>query len=389
MFMASAAALAGCASTGAAGPFDLVVKGGRVVDPASGLDGVRDIGVRGGRIAAVARRLEPGGAQVVDAAGKVVTPGFVDIHTHLSSNPQGPALALADGVTSWIDAGTRGADNVGQAVAAARASVTPGRILINIGRQGVRQAGDTMDLWLADVGAARAALEANREFVVGVKARLSSEIAGPNDYEAVKRAQEATTPLGLPVMIHIGHSVTPLGRLVDLMKPGDVVTHLFTAPPHGLLGDDGRIIPEVLAARRRGVRFDVGNGRGTHVRWDVAERILDQGFMPDTISSDWTTQGQQAGLTNLPLIMSSMMMLGFTLDQAVACVTSHAAAAFPAFREKGTLKADAVADIVVMEMREGEFEFRDSAQTVRKGRVMLKAVASVLGGRLAERPAAP
>jgi len=386
---ASLATLGACATAGAQGPFDLVIKGGRVIDPASRLDGARDVAVTGGRIVAVRAGIEPGAAQVHDARSKLIVPGLIDIHTHVTSAPNGSAIALADGVTRWVDCGTRGADNVSRAIDAAKVAKQPGRILINIGRSGVIGGGDTIDLNLADVGAARAAIKANPDWVVGIKCRLSSELAGPNDLEDVRRAQEVTRPLGLPVMIHIGHSVTPLGKLVDLLKPGDVVTHLFTAPPHGLLDDNGRIIPEVRAARTRGVFFDVGNGRGAHVKWDVADRILQQGFLPDTISSDWTLQGYQAGTVNLPNIMSSMLMLGFTLEQVVACTTTHAARIFADFRSAGTLQPGAPADIAILDLREGAFDFADVDQAKRTGKQKLFNTATVLGGRLSTPEAKP
>ena len=131
-------------------------------------------------------------------------------------------------------------------------------MLINIGRAGILPDGDTMDLSRADVGAARAAIERHRDIIVGVKARLSREVAGANDYEVLRRAQEIVGPFNLPVMIHMGQTVSPLPRLFGLLKPGDIVTHMFAPPPNSIVDDSGHILPEVLAARRRGVWFDVG-----------------------------------------------------------------------------------------------------------------------------------
>src|SRR5262249_46003155 len=133
-----------------------------------------------------------------------------------------------------------------------------GRLLINIGRAGILPDGDTMDLARADVAAARAAVEKHREFIVGVKARLSRDVAGPNDREVLRRAQEVATSFGLPLMIHMGQTVSPFGQLVDLLKRGDIVTHMFAPPPNSIVDDAGHILPEVLAARRRGVWFDIG-----------------------------------------------------------------------------------------------------------------------------------
>ena len=126
-----------------------------------------------------------------------------------------------------------------------------------------------MDLKRADVGAARAAIGKNHDYIVGVKARLSRDVAGPNDYEVLRRAQEVASGFGLPVMIHMGQTISPIGKLMDLLKRGDIVTHMFAPPPNSIIDESGHIVPEVLAARRRSVWFDVGNGQTGHMRWDT------------------------------------------------------------------------------------------------------------------------
>src|SRR6185295_9655460 len=140
-------------------------------------------------------------------------------------------------------------------VATVKSASQPARLLLNIGRAGILGApdGDTMDLTRADVGAARDAITKNRDIIAGVKARLSRDVAGQNDYEVLKRAQEVTTPFNLPVMIHMGQTISPLPKIMDLLKPGDIVTHMFAPPPNSIIDDNGNILPEVLAARRRGV----------------------------------------------------------------------------------------------------------------------------------------
>ena len=150
----------------------------------------------------------------------------------------------------------KGADRIEDTIAVARSAPQPCRVLINIGRAGILPDGDTMDLTRADVGAARDAIAKNRDIIVGVKARLSRDVAGANDYEVLRRAQEVATPFNLPVMIHMGQTMSPLPKLMDLLKPGDIVTHMFAPPPNSIIDDNGHILPEVLAARRRGVWFD-------------------------------------------------------------------------------------------------------------------------------------
>ena len=361
--------------------YDLIVKGGRVIDPSRKLDAIRDVGIVDGKIAAIEANIPAEGVQTIDARGKLVAPGLIDIHTHAARVKDGPALCLADGVTGLIDAGSQGADRIDEAIAIAKAAPQPCRVLINIGRAGILPEGDTMDIRRADVGAAREAIERNRDTIAGVKARLSRDVAGPNDFEVLRRAQEVASSFNLPVMIHMGQTVSPLPRLLALLKPGDVVTHMFAPPPNGIIDDAGHILPEVVAARRRGIWFDLGNGRIGHLRWDIAERVLRAGFLPDTLSTDWTPEGRTSQVIDFPNVMSKFLMLGMPLDQVVACATVNASRVFPVFRDRGTLKPGAPADIAVLELREGTFEFEDNFGNRRTGRQRLFPRATVLAGK--------
>lgn len=340
--------------------YDLIIRGGRVIDPSLDLDAIRDVAISGGRIAAVKANMAGDADDVIDARGKVVVPGLLDIHTHVGRSADGPALVLKDGVTGWIDAGSQGADHVDDVVKVARSSPQQGRVLINIGRAGILTEGDTMDLTRADVAAARDAIARNRDFIVGVKARLSDTVAGRNDYEVLRRAQEAATAFNLPVMIHMGQTMSPLPKLLALLKRGDVVTHMFAPPPNAIIDETGRILPEVLAARRRGVWFDVGNGVTGHVRWDVVENVMKQKFWPDTISTDWNTNSPTTGVIDLPNCASKLLNYGMSLTQIVACVTTNASRVFPVFKNRGTLKVGGIADVAVLELRDGAFEFLDN-----------------------------
>ena len=263
----AAAAVLGLPAALAARPtkYDLIVKGGRVIDPSRKLNAIRDVAIADGRIAAVKPNITADAADVLDARGKLVVPGLIDIHTHATRTADGPGLCLADGVTGLIDAGSQGADHIGDAIMVARSAPQACRVLINIGRAGILPEGDTMDLSRADVGAARAAIERNRDMIAGIKARLSREVAGNNDVEVLKRAQEVAAPFRLPVMIHMGQTVSPLPALLAILKSGDIVTHMFAPPPNGIIDDNGKILPEVREARQRGVIFDLGNGRVGHL----------------------------------------------------------------------------------------------------------------------------
>jgi dihydroorotase len=384
--VSAAAATATIALTPAAraAAYDLVIRGGRVIDPSAGLDAVRDVAIVGGRIAAVEAGITGDAAEAIDARGKIVTPGLIDVHTHAGRGKDFPAVMLQDGVTGFVDAGSAGYDNIDEIAAVVRAAPQMGRLLINIAkRTGFPGApsGELLDINRANVGMVQGAIARNRDVVAGVKARLSEEVAGTNDLEGLRRAQEAASAFNLPVMIHIGQSVSPLRAILALLKRGDIVTHMYAPPPGSILDQEGRLSPDVLAARRRGVRFDFGNGITRHFNWDMVERATKQGFWPDTLSTDWTTAARTSGVIDLPNIMSKLLMFGMPLPQAVACVTANAAQMFPSFSERGTLNAGAPADVTIMELREGNFEFLDNYEGKRIGKQRLFPVATVLNGK--------
>jgi len=379
------AALSACGQKAFAAKFDLIIRGGRIIDPFPQLDGIRDVAVLNGRIATVEKTISSAAAETLDARGKLVVPGLLDIHTHAARTVEGPSLILRDGVTGWVDAGSQGADHIVETIAAARSAPQLGRVLINIGRAGVLPDGDTMDLKRADVALARAAIGKNRDFIVGVKARLSRDVAGANDYEVLRRAQEVASEFSLPVMIHIGQSMSPLPRLLELLKRGDIVTHMFAPPPNSIFDDNGDILPEVLAARRRGIWFDVGNGQHGHMRWDTVATIMKTGFWPDTISTDWNANSHETGVIDLPNCVSKYFGYGMALDDAIARATANPARTFPFLNDRGTLKAGAPADVAILELREGNFEFLDNYNNKITGRQRLFPSATILAGKIVPR----
>jgi dihydroorotase len=375
-----AAVLAAARSTSGA-QYDLLVKGGRVIDPARRFDAMADVAIAKGRIAAVQPSIPTSAAgEVVDAAGAIVTPGLIDIHTHVRSADM-PGICLSQGVTSIVDAGSRGADQIDEVVANAKRAPNRVRVLINLGRKGIIDEGDLMDLANADVALARTAIERHRDVVIGIKARLSRNVAGDHDLEALRRAQEVARPLGLPVMIHIGQSFSSVPQLLTLLKPGDIVTHMYAFPPNPIFDGKGGVLPEVIAARKRGIRFDIGNGRAGHFTWDTMADGIKAGFLPDTTSSDWTDAGRTEHVVDFPNVMSKLLMLGVPLMQVIAMGTSNAAATFPAFKGLGTLRPGAPADVSILELRQGSFEFVDNANTRRSGTQRLFPRAVVIGGR--------
>jgi dihydroorotase len=366
--------------TGArAATYDLVIKGGHVIDASLRINEVRDVAISKGRIAAVEANIPGDATETIDARGKYVVPGLIDIHTHAGRG--GAPLALADGVTAWIDAGSFGADGIEQAIATAASAPNMGRFLINISRLGTTPSGELHDLANADVGLARGAIGRHRDFIVGVKARLSDNVAGTNDLEALRRAQAAAGHL--PVMIHIGQSYSPMRAILPLLKRGDIVTHMYAPAPNSIFDESGRVLPEVLAARRRGIWFDFGNGVADHFNWETVERGVKQGFQPDTFSTDWNSMSRTTGVVDFPNVMSKFLMFGMPLDQVIARATLSAARVFPAFYDRGTLNVGAPGDVAVLELKQGTFEYVDNFKGVRTGNQRLFPVATVFAGKKA------
>jgi dihydroorotase len=294
-------------------------------------------------------------------------------------------MLVQDGVTGWVDAGSAGADGIDEIAAVARGAPQIGRALVNISRTGVTPDGELRDLNRANVALAQGAIARNRDVVIGVKARLSENVAGTNDLEALRRAQEAAAPFNLPVMIHVGQSVSPMRAILPLLKRGDIVTHLYAPPPNAIVDDQGRLFPDVAAARRRGIIFDFGNGTLDHFDWATVERATKQGFWPDTFSTDWNVRSRTTGVVDFANVMSKFIMFGMSMTQIIACATVNAARVFPSFDDRGTLNVGAPADVAILELRDGTFEFVDNYKGIRKGSQRLFPAGTVLAGKLERR----
>jgi dihydroorotase len=377
---AGAATLSGIPGARAA-TYDLVIKGGHVIDPSLRINEVRDVAISGTKIAAVESNITADATETLDARGKYVVPGLIDIHSHAGRG--GAPLALSDGVTGWVDAGSFGIDGIEQAIAAAASAPNRARFLINISRLGTHPTGELNDINNADVGLTRGMIAKHRDYIVGVKARLSKSVAGNNDLEGLRRAQAAAGHL--PVMIHIGQSVSPMRAILPLLKRGDIVTHMYAPDPSSIFDDKGNVLPEVLAAKRRGIVFDFGNGVSDHFNWETVELGMKAGFQPDTISTDWNAMSRTTGVVDFPNVMSKFLMFGMPLDQIVARATLAPARVFPAFADRGTLNVGAPADVAVLELKDGNFQFVDNYKGTKTGKQCLFPVASVMGGKKAPR----
>ena len=383
----------GSKTTQSSAPFDLLIQGGKVLDPSQNLEAVRDVAITGGRIARVEANIPAAQArQVINARGKIVTPGLIDIHTHVFPYV-GPYGIEADpycvrrGVTTVIDAGTSGAFtfpafrryNIERAATRIRALVHV--VPIGMVAGSMPNMGELEDLRYCVPKLAVETARENRGLIVGFKIRFSKQYTGANDYEGMKRAREAADETGLPLMIHIGGSYSPLPKLLALMKKGDVVTHSFNSHPHGILDASGKLLPEVIEARQRGVLFDVGHGAGSF-SFDVYEKCQAQGFQPDTISSDLYSANLHGPVYDLVTTLSKFLLLGMSLREVIERATVSSARVFDFGAEIGTLPPGAEADVAVLDLREGKFTFTDSDGKTRDGNRKLEPVVTVRAGKV-------
>jgi dihydroorotase len=378
--------------------FDLVIKGGEVLDPSQSLSGKRDIGIRYGVVEAVEPEIPAARAvRVLDASGKLVTPGLVDLHAHVY--PYGSAIGIpADELvghqctTTCVSAGDAGANNF---AAFRRFIVAQTRTrlyaFIHIANTGLASfpVAELTNIDIANVDAAAKAIAENADIAIGTKVRMSENVIAKNGIEPLKRAIAACERAGTGgrVMVHIGgvENRALMSEILDLMRPGDILTHAYTGAPN-VAGDftnivqDGRLLPAALAAKQRGVVFDVGHGGGSF-DYTVAEAAIAQGCPPNTISSDiHVFSGNTPGMPYVTWVMSKFLGLGFPLDQVVAMATVNPAKVINRLPKLGTLQVGAPGDVAIMELVEGPVSFVDTRNNTRNGAVHLQPVQTVTAG---------
>ena len=399
--LAIAAATLGGSARAAMGPddkFDLLIKGGDVLDPSQSLRGKRDIGIRYGLIEVIEADIPAERAlRVLDASGKLVTPGLIDLHCHVF--PYGSAIGIpADELvahqctTTCVSAGDAGANNFAAfrryVVAQTRTRLYAFVHIANIGLAGF-PVPELYNINYARVEEAARAVAENTDLVLGIKVRMSENVIAKHGTEPLKRAIAACEKAGTgtKVMCHIGGVETSelMSQILDLLRPGDILTHAYTGAPNSggvftNIVQDGRLLPAALVAKQRGVVFDVGHGGGSF-DYTVAEPAIAQGCPPDTISSDiHVFSGNTPSMPYLTWVMSKFMGLGFTLEQVVAMATVNPAKVINRMPKLGTLQVGAPGDVAIMELVEGEVSFVDTRNNRRTGRVYLKPVQTVTAG---------
>ncbi|GIE89178.1 amidohydrolase family protein [Actinoplanes regularis] len=336
---------------------------------------VGDVGIRDGRIAAIGPNLPRLARQVIDAAGRLVTPGLIDLHTHVGTGYWGidpDPVAWHSGVTTWVDAGSAGAytlDGLRRVAATATVRVPA---LLNISAVGLAgRTGESRDLANCDVALAIDTVQANRELIRGIKVRIDRETVGDNGIEPLRRGLAAAEACGVPVMVHIGTAPPRLDEVFGLLRPGDIVTHCASgiAAPLG---------PAVHAAAGRGVLLDLGHGSGGFA-FDVLEAQLDAGLRPHTISTDLHSRSLHGPVFDLPTTMAKLLAVGVALSEVIAAVTARPARALGL--PGGTLTVGAPADLAVFEVRAEEFPVADAHRTIRVSPVRLVNEATYVAGR--------
>ncbi len=372
------------------GKLDVLVRGGDILDPSQGLTGRYDIGIRWGKIVKVAPGIPESAARhTVDATGKIITPGLIDLHTHVY--PLGSALGLpADelapytATTTYVSAGDAGANNFGAlrhyVMAAAHSRIFAFIHISRIGLAGF-PVGEELNIDYVDTDAAAKCLAENSDVALGIKVRISRNVVGDNGLEPLRRAIRATEVAGngAPVMCHIGDAPGDLSDLLDLLRPGDVLTHTYSGAGNNVV-QNGTVLPAALEAKRRGVIIDVGHGGGSF-DYTVAEPAIQQGLLPDTISSDiHALSGNTPGMPYLPWVMSKFLNLGFSVEHVISLTTANPAKVIKRIDKLGTLQVGAPADVSILELVKEQVEFVDTKENYRSGTRWLKPVQVIRAG---------
>lgn len=374
--------------------FDIVLRGGRVLDERNGVDGVFDLGIKAGKIAAVGKDLATAGAKVEDVTGSIVAPGLIDIHTHvyhkatsLSVDPG--FIARRSACTTLVDAGSAGAGNYD----GFRDYVmihSPYRIFafLNISFPGIFgfdkgvSIGEATLRSMLPVDKCVAKVEANRDRIIGVKVRIGGPVTGELGLGALEMALEAANALNLPLMTHIGTAPPSYADVVDMLRPGDILTHCYRPDPNSAIGPDGKVIDAVLKARQRGVLFDIAHGMGAF-GYDSAEAALGDGFKPDVISSDVHVIAVEGPGYDLLHTMSKLLNCGLSLPEVIGMSANRPALAIQK-PELGHLGVGAVADITVLKQYDSNYVFEDVVGKRRQGSSLLQPVSVYLGGKSME-----
>jgi len=368
---------------------DLVLKGGRVIDPSQGLDKVTDIAFAGGKVAAIGDNLS--GADTRDIKGRILSPGLIDLHTHVywggtSLGVEAELLARTGGVTTSIDAGSAGPGNF-HGFRKHVIEPCPVRILpfLNISFAGIFafsktvMLGENVDMRLIDAREAVRVAREHKDLILGIKVRVGKSASGSSGIMPLDIAMDVAEKTGLPLMAHLDAPPPSRHEVMSRLRKDDILTHCFRPFPNAPIAPDGRVRDEILKARQRGVIFDIGHGGGSF-GFGTTRGMLKAGFLPDVISSDVHVISIEGPAFDLLTTMSKFLCLGVDLPTVIKLATSNAAAAIKR-PDLGTLKVGSVGEATVIELKDGKFDYADSIGEKMIGDKRMVSAGVVLAGK--------
>ena len=375
--------------------YDLLIRGGTVIDPSQSIHALNDVAVEAGKIARVAPGIPVAeAAHVIDVPGKLVTPGLIDLHTHVYDGVNGNGVradlgGVNAGVTTMIDAGSAGCDTFG----GFPKHIIPNNeteiiCFLHICRTGLATTPDIFSPSSIDLDNTIRVVSENRGVITGIKARMVSPALEIMGMEMPRLAKRAAKEAGVKLMVHIGdtekrYDPNVIRELLPILEEGDIVTHLFTANPGGVLDEKGELVPEAKEAKDRGVWLDTAHGR-SNFSFDVGQRVLDQDLIPHCISTDLTLPGRVRTVHSMTEMMTRFLAMEFTMDQVVAMSTINPANAIGEGGRLGTLEVGRQADISVLDIEEGDWVVHDVVGGSKRTEKAVVPVLTVKNGQVFE-----
>jgi dihydroorotase len=372
--------------------YDLILKGGHVIDPSQKIDTIADVAFTAGKVAAVGKDLK-GEAKTVtrDVKGKIVSPGLIDLHTHVywggtSLGIDAEEFCRTSGVTTAVDTGSAGPGNfMGFRKHVIEKSQVRILAYLHVSFAGIYafsptiMVGESREMQMLAPADCVAVAEKNRDVLVGIKIRVGLHASGTNGWHALKMALEVADQVGMPLMCHIDHPPPSYEDVVNLLRPGDILTHAFRPFPNTPCNSQGKVKREVLAARERGVIFDIGHGKGSFA-FKTARAMLANGFKPDVISSDVHTLCIEGPAFDQVTTMSKFLCLGMSLYDVIAASTVNAAMAMKR-PELGTFKPGSAGDATILDIKSGQFNYDDVVGERLVGDKKITSEGVVIAGR--------
>jgi dihydroorotase len=368
--------------------FDLVIKGGHVIDSLAGHNCVLDVAIKRDRIAAVDTHIPAEAAfRVIDAAGQLVTPGLIDLHTHIYRGVtywgvHADSIAARTGVTTWLDVGSAGAYTLpGFREFIAKPAHVRILALLNISTIGlVARNYELANLEYCDVPTFCRVANRNRDLVYGVKVRMGTPTVGAHGITPLVRARQAADACNLPLMVHIAVAPPTVDEILAYLRPGDILTHCFTGQTMRLIDDQGAIRETARKAWDAGVIMDIGHGAGSF-SFTSAEALINAGYTPHVISTDVHQESIHGPMFDMPTVLSKFLALGMSLPAVVAAATSTPAEVLGMRGQIGTLMPGAWADIALFRLHQGQYPFYDIHGMQRTGSQLLANTLTIVGGQ--------